>query len=128
MRADIHDGPEHNTLHQRPDTLMQDRKPTARRKPLATRGRTIHWVNHAILRVRRSLPIYPDERTFSVSVDMSQKCQFRTHAPQRTMPLFNHLVGLDEQQLRHFETERKGIDALASAFAFDAMVSAFRRS
>src|SRR5260370_40384165 len=30
--------------NQRPDTLMQDRKPTARRKPLATRGRTIHWV------------------------------------------------------------------------------------
>ena len=29
--------------NQRPDTLMQDRKPTARRKPLATRGRTIHW-------------------------------------------------------------------------------------
>src|SRR5580700_11057635 len=28
---------------QRPDTLMQDRKPTARRKPLAKRGRTIHW-------------------------------------------------------------------------------------
>jgi gluconolactonase len=27
---------------------MQDRKPTARRKPLATHGRTIHWVNGAI--------------------------------------------------------------------------------
>jgi hypothetical protein len=65
-----------------------------------------------------------DIRELSTSV----KCQFRTHAPQRTMPSFDHLVGLDEQQLRHFETERKGIDALASAFAFDAMVSAFRRS
>src|SRR5215813_4070182 len=30
--------------NQRPDTLMQDRKLTARRKPLATHGRTIHWV------------------------------------------------------------------------------------
>lgn len=28
--------------NQRPDRLMQDRKPTDRRKPLATRGRTIH--------------------------------------------------------------------------------------
>src|SRR5215831_10808250 len=28
--------------NQRPDTLMQDRKLTARRKPLATHGRTIH--------------------------------------------------------------------------------------
>src|SRR5882762_5000073 len=27
--------------NQRPDTLMQDRKPTARRNPLVTRGRTI---------------------------------------------------------------------------------------
>ena len=30
--------------NQRPDTLMQDRLPPDRRKPLATRGRTIHWV------------------------------------------------------------------------------------
>jgi hypothetical protein len=37
-------------------------------------------------------------------------------------------IGLGEQQLRHFETERKGIDALAPAVAFDAMASAFRRS
>src|SRR5437879_4523963 len=28
--------------NQRPDTLMQDRKPTDRRKSLATHGRTIH--------------------------------------------------------------------------------------
>src|SRR5215510_10451639 len=29
--------------NQRPDTLMQDRPPPTRRKPLATHGRTIHW-------------------------------------------------------------------------------------
>src|SRR5260370_21110941 len=28
--------------NQRPDTLMQDRSPPSRRKPLATHGRTIH--------------------------------------------------------------------------------------
>ena len=33
-----------NRSNQRPDTLMQDRKPTDRRNPLATHGRTIHWV------------------------------------------------------------------------------------
>src|SRR6476469_4065274 len=31
--------------NQRPDTLMQDRSPPAWRNPLATHGRTIHWVN-----------------------------------------------------------------------------------
>src|SRR6266404_6604829 len=30
--------------NQRPDTLMQDRSPPTRRKPLATHGRTIHRV------------------------------------------------------------------------------------
>ena len=30
--------------NQRPDTLMQDRSPPVRRNPLATHGRTIHWV------------------------------------------------------------------------------------
>src|SRR5208283_2980433 len=30
--------------NQRPDTLMQDRSPPARLNPLATHGRTIHWV------------------------------------------------------------------------------------
>jgi hypothetical protein len=38
---------------------MQDRLPPDRRKPLATRGRTIH-LGHAVLTVRRSHPVYPD--------------------------------------------------------------------
>src|SRR6516165_2592593 len=44
MRADIHDGPEHNTLQ--PEAGYIDARPQLpnRRKPLATRGRTIHWV------------------------------------------------------------------------------------
>ena len=41
--------------NQRPDTLMQDRSPPARRNPLATHGRTIHWV--IFDQVRRGLPI-----------------------------------------------------------------------
>jgi hypothetical protein len=34
MRADIHDGPEQKRSNQRPDTLMQDRNQTARRRLL----------------------------------------------------------------------------------------------
>src|SRR5260370_15938837 len=49
-------------------------------KPLATHGRTIHWVNHVILRVPRSLPVYPYKQSSSGSVGMSQRCQTRTCA------------------------------------------------
>jgi hypothetical protein len=38
---------------QRPDTLMQDRYLPDRRKPLATRGRTIHWVTKADIKGHR---------------------------------------------------------------------------
>jgi hypothetical protein len=43
MRADIHDGPEHNTLQ--PEAGYIDARPQLpdRQKPLATHGRTIHW-------------------------------------------------------------------------------------
>ena len=34
--------------NQRPDTLMQDRSPPARQNPLATHGRTIHWVKRCV--------------------------------------------------------------------------------
>ena len=36
------------------------------------------WVKSAILAGCRSLPIYPDEQTLSVSVGMSQRCQKAT--------------------------------------------------
>jgi hypothetical protein len=44
MRADVHGGPEHTRSNQRPDTF--DARPQTDRsiKPLATHGRTIHWV------------------------------------------------------------------------------------
>jgi hypothetical protein len=33
------------------------------------------WVKSPIVTVGQSLPVYPDQRTFSESVGMSQKCQ-----------------------------------------------------
>jgi CubicO group peptidase (beta-lactamase class C family) len=47
----------------RPDTLMQDRKPTARRKPLATHGRTIHWVTSRGLGLTLRRQVDPRQRT-----------------------------------------------------------------
>src|SRR5260370_33576756 len=62
--------------NQRPDTLMQDRKPTARRKPLATRGRTIHWVKNGNGRARTACPLYSQEQTSSGHPGMSVSCQW----------------------------------------------------
>jgi hypothetical protein len=35
----------------------------------------LSWVNRVILTVRRSLLVFPNNRTSSVPVGMSQKCQ-----------------------------------------------------
>src|SRR6266702_8911169 len=47
-------------------------------------------VRLVLLTVRRSLPIYPDKRTISAFVSMSQTCQ------QRKSRLFDHLVATGE--------------------------------
>jgi NAD(P)-dependent dehydrogenase (short-subunit alcohol dehydrogenase family) len=45
--------------NQRPDTLMQDRQPTDRRKPLATHGRTIHRVRRGDSAQRAHASAFP---------------------------------------------------------------------
>jgi hypothetical protein len=40
------------------------------------------WVNRATLTVRRSLPVFPDLRTFSGSVGMSHRCQRQISRPR----------------------------------------------
>ena len=66
--------------NQRPDTLMQDRSPPARRNHLQRTAGPYIWVIRFILTVRPRLPLYPDNRTSSASAASSQKCHFRTHA------------------------------------------------
>src|SRR6266481_8032210 len=43
----------------------------------------LSWVIRVALTVRRSLPIHPDQRTFSAWVSVSQRCQVRTSHGQR---------------------------------------------
>jgi hypothetical protein len=66
------------------------------------------WVKSATLTARRSLPVFPYEQTSAAPVGMSQRCQFRPHAPQQTASLFDHLVGAGEEYARHGQTERFG--------------------
>jgi hypothetical protein len=50
------------------------------------------WVIRVVLTARPSLPVYPDERTSSEPVGMSERCH------ERKWPTsFDHLVGAGEQ-------------------------------
>jgi hypothetical protein len=42
------------------------------------------------------------------TVGMSQRRQFRPHAPQQTASLFDHYVGAGEQRRWHVNSERLG--------------------
>jgi hypothetical protein len=57
-------------------------------------------VKRIILTVRQSLPVFPDKRTISEPVGMSQTCHNR-----KSLSL-NYLVGAGQQNRRDFETER----------------------
>ena len=44
------------------------------RPPISVSQVGLLWVNRVVLTARRSLPVYPDERTYSEPVRMSQRC------------------------------------------------------
>src|SRR5260370_31704552 len=97
--------------NQRPDTLMQDRSPPPRRKPLATHGRTIHRVKPGPRALIAALPLSHRQRNSTGRRVMSQSCRLLTHALQQTKytgysDSLDHLVGAGEQHWWNFEIER----------------------
>jgi hypothetical protein len=62
-RADIHDGLEQTNSNHRPDTLMQDRSRRLDENLLQRTAGPYIGVNRVGLIARRSLPVFPDQRT-----------------------------------------------------------------
>ena len=95
LQKNIHDGQEHQKLHSKAGYI--DARPHIRRldqSPLATHGRTIHWVTSRHTPSLRLRPLYPRKRTLVCVAAMSALCQKRTFASQQKAVLFDHLVGV----------------------------------
>ena len=60
------------------------------------------------LSVSKYLPGYSSKRTSLDAVDMSQRCQFRTHAAPKNAPLFDDIVGPSNKRRRNIGAERLG--------------------
>src|SRR5216684_561081 len=74
MRADIHDGPE-QMLQSKAGYIDARPLTASSAKPLATHGRTIHWVISAILTVVRLLPVFPQFQTCRCTALTDAMCQ-----------------------------------------------------
>src|SRR6266446_3988309 len=77
-RADIHDGPEHNTLQSEAGYIDARPPPPIRRNLLATHGRTIHWVKLRRTQCEHMFSALPRTRTLFDAIGMSQTCHTRT--------------------------------------------------
>jgi hypothetical protein len=60
------------------------------------------------LSVSKYLPGYSSKRISLDAVDMSQRCQFRTHAAPKNAPLFDDIVGPSNKRRRNIGAERLG--------------------
>src|SRR5258708_35428489 len=86
--------------NQRPDTLMQDRSPPDRQNPLATHGRTIHWV-----RLRRTLY----EHMFSALLSNSDIARCSRHVSKVPLPELGHFIDppqMTTDSLRNLAADR----------------------
>jgi hypothetical protein len=92
----------------RADIHAQDRISRHRQKPLAPRGRTIHWVNDGSNSAQTGLPKCPREadihgaRWHVSNVPTPDSCAIKLS----DLVLFDHLVGAGEQRRRHSKVER----------------------
>jgi hypothetical protein len=68
--------------------------------------------------VRRRLPVMPNNRTFSVSLGMSQKCQEQKHVPQQLAASLDQLVGSREQRRWHSQADCLGSLYIDDEFKF----------
>src|SRR6516165_8075067 len=92
--------------NQRPDTLMQDRSPPARRNHLQRTAGPYIWVISRQSVSPSGCPLCTGKRTSEPRTGMSALRHFRTHAVQRFWCLFDHLVGSHLHRQRHREAKR----------------------
>src|SRR5712671_4755946 len=76
-------------------------------------------VKSDVLTVSRSLPVYPDQRTFSEPVGMSQRCQHRTSSPDKGTDAQSRKVSTNDLSSRCFSLayERSGKDRMGAVGA-----------
>src|SRR6516165_2084771 len=76
------------------------------------------WVKSRRSGVTERCPLYPRKRTLSDTTGMSALCQKRTYAPQQKTPLFDHLVGAQQERLGEFQPKRLGGPNIDHQFDF----------
>ena len=94
MCADIHDGREHKSSVQGPDTEAHDQSSPDHHIRLATHGRSIQ-------RVPKADSQRCAERSHVRHRAVSEMCHFPFHSLQQNWVLFDHLVGERQQVLGH---------------------------
>src|SRR5438309_9380508 len=89
--------------NQRPDTLLQDRSPPARRNHLQRTAGPYIRVKSVGPALSRALPVHPGERTYSVSAATSQKGTSTDSCTAANNSIIRSPVGTVLELLRHVE-------------------------
>ncbi len=65
----------------------------------------LDWVRLGSRATQSRLPLFPQQQTLLSPAVTSVSCQQETHAPQQTLSLFDHLVGLSKERRRYRHAE-----------------------